>query len=62
MNWRVIIGLVFLFAGIYKLYAIIADSAAKRLSGNPTYAEIGCGVWIFVGILLVLNGMKKKEL
>jgi hypothetical protein len=62
MNWRVLVGLVFLFAGFFKLYAIMADAAAKRLGGNPTFAEIGCGVWIFVGILLVVNGMKKKEL
>lgn len=58
MNWRILAGLVFLLAGMIKLYTLIAGG---KLSGNPIYAEIGCCVWMCVGIYLIINGIKKKD-
>jgi len=62
MNWRILVGLVFLLAGMIKLYALIAGNANGNLSGSPVYAEIGCCVWIGVGIYLVIKGIKSKGL
>ena len=61
MNWRTIVGLIFLCAGMIRLYQLIADNLAHKLSGSPIYAEIGCCVWMCVGIFLMINGFKNKE-
>ena len=61
MNWRSIVGLLFLMAGMFKIYQLIADSKAGRLSGSPVYAEIGCCVWMGVGIFLIVQGVKGRS-
>ena len=61
MNWRALVGLAFLIAGMMKLYSLISGQAAGKLSADPIYAEIGCGVWMAVGVFLIIQGLKKKE-
>jgi hypothetical protein len=61
MNWRALVGLLFLLAGMAKLYSLIANQAAGKLSGNPLYAEIGCTIWMGVGVFLIIQGLKKRE-
>jgi hypothetical protein len=61
MNWRILVGLLFLVAGMLKIYQLIADNAAHKLSGDPIYAEVGCCVWMCVGIYLIINGLKGKN-
>jgi uncharacterized membrane protein len=61
INWRSIVGLVFLIAGMMKFYSIIAANSAGTLSGSPVYAEIGCVVWMAVGVFLVIKGVRNKD-
>ena len=61
MNWRILLGLVFLLLGMKALYDIMAEKAVAKLSISPIYAELGCTVWIGVGIFLIIKGIGKKE-
>lgn len=61
MNWRTLVGLLFLLAGMLKLYQLVADNAAHKLSGSPLYAEIGCCVWMGVGVFLIVQGIKSSN-
>jgi ascorbate-specific PTS system EIIC-type component UlaA len=60
MNWRIVVGIIFLVAGMVILYSLIEANAKQQLSSNPIYAQIGCGVWMAVGIFLILQGVKGK--
>lgn len=61
INWRSILGLVLLLAGIKQLYTLIALPPAPGF--NPIPAGIGCVVWMGVGVYLVIKGTTmKKEL
>lgn len=61
MNWRALVGLAFLLAGMAQLYFVIAGEAAKKIGGNPLLSKIGCVVWMAVGVFLIIQGLKKKE-
>ena len=61
MNWRMLLGLVLLLGGTAKLYTIIANMAAIKPGPSPVYAEIGCAIWMAVGIFLIIKGAGKKE-
>ena len=61
MNRRIILGLVFLLAGMMKIYQLIADNAAHKLDSNPIYAEIGCVIWMSVGLYLIVNALTRKD-
>ena len=56
MNWRSIIGLVFLLAGIARLYMLLT----ANLGGTPIYGEIGCVIWMLVGVYLITKGVTNK--
>ncbi len=53
MNWRVIVGLALLLIGIKVLYSALAT--------NATGGKIGSGIWIAVGLYLLVKGMTKNE-
>ena len=57
MNWRSVIGLVFLIGGVWRLYFLFTSN----LGGTPIYGEIGCAIWMLVGVYLVIKGVSYKE-
>lgn len=58
INWRMIVGLAFLLGGMAKMYVLVSGNAG---SSNLLFAEIGCAIWMLVGVLFILNGMTKKQ-
>jgi len=56
MNWRILIGMIFLLAGVARLYMLMT----AKLGGTPIYGEVGCVIWMLVGIYLVIKGMNNK--
>ena len=56
INWRSILGLVFLIGGIARMYTLIAGT----YGGTPVYGEIGCVIWMLVGVFLIIKGMTNK--
>ena len=61
MNWRMLLGLVFLLLGMKALYDVIGDGAMGKLSGSPLYTEIGCVIWITAGIFFIIKGAGNKK-
>ena len=61
INWRTIIGFALLLFGIKELYTITGNTAAVQPGTNPLYAEIGCGVWMAVGLFLLIRGITAKK-
>ncbi len=61
MNWKIIVGLLFLLGGMKVLYELIEKSSSGQLAETPVYAEVGCVVWMAVGIFLVMSGMRKRD-
>jgi hypothetical protein len=61
MNWRSIVGLVFLLVGMKALYAIIEGASKGGLKASPWGAGIGSVVWMAVGVFLIMQGIRKKE-
>jgi hypothetical protein len=53
MNWRSIIGLVFLIGGVWRLYVLFTSN----LGGTPIYGEVGCVIWMLVGVYLIIKGV-----
>ncbi len=64
INWRTILGLVFLLAGVKQLFTVLSNPATVKASMPPIYAEAGCVIWMGVGVYLIIKGttMKKDEL
>jgi hypothetical protein len=56
INWKSIIGLFFLIASVAKLYTLYAGN----IIGTPVYAEIGCVIWMLVGVYLIIKGITNK--
>ena len=61
MNWRIIVGLVFLIGGMSILYPLLTATNPQKMSSNPLMAEVGCGIWMTVGIFLIIKGLKGKN-
>lgn len=57
MNWRVIVGLALLLLGIKVLYTALAAPAGTNMTGG----KIGSGIWIAVGLYLLVKGMTRDE-
>ena len=56
MNWRIIIGLGLLLLGIKVLYTALATPGNNMMAG-----KVGSGIWIAVGLYLLVKGMTKTE-
>jgi hypothetical protein len=61
MNWRLIIGLIFLILGVRVLYTVMSPAVGTKLSISPALAEVGCMIWILTGILLIIKAFSKKQ-
>jgi hypothetical protein len=60
-NWRTIIGLVLLLAGMNELYSIQTTPASVKLNYSPTYIQAACIIWMAVGVFLIIKGLKSKS-
>jgi hypothetical protein len=60
-NWRTIIGLVLLLAGMNELYSIQTTPSSVKLNFSPVYVQAACIVWIAVGVFLIIKGLKNKS-
>lgn len=61
MNWRSILGLVFLLVGMKALYVIIDGASKDGLKSSPWGAGAGSVIWMAVGVFLIMQGIRKKE-
>jgi len=61
INWRTILGFVLLLVGIKELYTIIGNAAALKAGTNPLYPEIGCGMWMAIGLYFIIRGITMKK-
>jgi hypothetical protein len=61
MSWRIILGLTLLLIGMMELYSVMANSEVVRQKMSPVYMEAGCVIWMAVGVLLIVKGMKDKK-
>ena len=61
MNWRAILGLVLLIIGMWELYLVTANKDVAKFNMPPLYIEIGCLVWMAVGVMLIVRGTQKKD-
>ena len=59
INWRTIVGFILLIIGIRQLYILFAGAA--KATTTPLSAEIGCGVWMAVGIYFIIRGITMKK-
>jgi len=59
INWRTIVGFILLAVGVRQLYVLFAGAA--KVTNPPLSAEIGCGVWMAVGIYFIIRGMTMKK-
>jgi len=60
MSWKSILGLVLLLGGTMGLYTAIANTAAIKPNMSPAAVELGCIIWMAVGVFLIMKGMIKK--
>lgn len=61
MNWRVILGLLLLLFGMFGLYNVMANAAGVRYGMSPERIEIGCIIWMAVGVFLIVKGTRSKD-
>jgi hypothetical protein len=61
MNWRALLGLALLLAGMAQMYVLIANRNNIKPGETPVYAIAGCVVWMAAGVFLIIKGMSKKE-
>lgn len=56
MNWRFLVGLLLLIVGIGVFYA--SSVAGSKL---PVGAKIGGGIWVTVGVFLLIKAMVQHK-
>jgi len=57
LNWRTIVGFILLAGGIVGLYTIIGN----HVKSSPFSAEVGCVIWMAVGIFFMIRGMNNNK-
>jgi len=61
INWKTIVGIILLLVSIRQLYVLSNETAVAGV--DTLWKKVGCGIWMAVGLFLVLRGMTtKKEL
>jgi hypothetical protein len=62
MNWKIIVGILLIFAGIKEFLAVLRDAPTSMPPGNPIYGELGCLTLIGVGFFLFYKGRQARKL
>ncbi len=60
LNWRSILGLVLLLAGLNEFYNVQTHPEAVQLNFPHLYLKIACIIWIIAGVFLIVKGIKNK--
>ena len=59
INWRTVLGLILLLVGVEQLYTLNAGTI--KPGSNSNSAEVGCGIWVVVGLYLIVRGVTTKK-